>query len=424
MTKYRVPYGQGAFSFEARDLEDREVTELAPQIARTSPGDEAIAAALETPIGPRLRDLARGARSAVILVPGIDRVAAVGRYVPILLEELRAAGVPRDGMTVYLATGTHRHSGMQDLRTLLGDELARTVPCVVHDPRNETLLVDLGPTSRGTPVRLSRAVVQADVRVLTGRVIPHYFAGFGGGRKALLPGVAGTSTILANHKLTLAPEEGIAPHVGACLLEGNPVHLDMVEAARLARPTFALNMLLDTRHDIVDVLAGEPEASHEAACRRAIELHQIGVSRPFDAVVTSAGGAPYDCSFVQALKAIFDVKDLVHRDGTILWVAECPEGMAPAFLEWAKVKDLAAFERLARREYNLAAHNTVMLRELLRSARVALVSGLDAGSVRSLGVEPMTTLAEGMAWLYQRTPPGARVGFVPFANVTHGTVRP
>jgi lactate racemase len=424
MTKYRVPYGQGAFSFEARELEGREVVELAPEAVGSPLGDEAIAGALEAPIGPRLRDLARGARSAVILVPGIDRVAAVGRYVPFLLEELRAAGVPRDGTTVHLATGTHRHSGMQDLRTLLGDELARSVHCVVHDPGNEALLVDLGKTSRGTPVKLSRAVVQADVRVVTGRVIPHYFAGFGGGRKALLPGVAGTSTILANHKLTLAPEQGIATNVGPCSLEGNPVHLDMVEAARLARPTFALSMLLDTAHDIVDVLAGEPEASHEAACRRATELHQLAVSSPFDALVTSAGGAPYDCSFVQALKAIFDVKDLVRRDGTVLWIAECPEGMAPAFLEWAKIADLAAFERLARREYNLAAHNTVMLRDFLRSARVALVSSLDAGRVRSLGVEPMATLADGMAWLRARTPPGARVGFVPFANVTHGTVRP
>ena len=399
------------------------MTEVVPKATGSALGGEAIARALEAPIGPRLRELAKGARSAVILVPGIDRVAAVGRYVPLLLEELRAAGVPRDRTTVYLATGTHRHGGTDDLRALLGDELARTVPSVVHDPRNDALLDNLGQTKSWYAREAVATVVRADVKILTGRVI-HYFAGFGGGRKALLPGVAGTSTILANHKLALAPERGVADHVAPCSLHGNPVHLDMVEAARLARPTFALNMLLDVRHDIVDVLAGDPEASHEAACRRAVEHHRIAVSRPFDAVVTSAGGAPYDCSFVQALKAIFDVRDLVRPGGTVLWIAECPEGIAPAFLEWAKVADDAAFERRARDEYNLASHNTVMLRGLLRSASVAFVSGLDPSSVRSLGIEPMSSFAVESRGCADRTPPGARVAFVPFANVTHGTVRP
>ncbi len=418
-----VPYGKGGVSFEARALEDREITVLEPEaVGGSVDGDEAIRRALEAPIGPKLRDLARGARSAAVLVPGIDRVAAVGLFMPHLLAELRAAGVPLERTTVHLATGTHRHSGVHDLEALLGDALARTVPCAVHDPRDEQSLVDLGETSRGTRVKMSRAVVEADVKVLTGRVIPHYFAGFGGGRKALLPGVAGHATILANHKLTLAPEQGIAPFVGPCSLSENPVHLDMLEASRLARPTFLLNMLLDTRHDIAAVFAGDPEASHAAACRRATELHRLETAAPFDAVVTSAGGAPYDCSFVQALKALFDVRDLVRPEGAVLWVAECPEGIAPAFLEWAKMTDPAAFEREARRAYDLGAHNTVMLRAVLRSARVAFLSGLEPSLVRRLGVEPVGTLEAGLAWLCERTPKGARVAFVPYANVTHATV--
>jgi nickel-dependent lactate racemase len=420
---HRVPYGRGSASFEARDLEGREVTVLEPEaLGRSVDGDEAIRLALETPMGSRLRDLARGARSAAILVPGIDRVAAVGRFVPALLVELRAAGVPLERTTIHLATGTHHHHGMRDLRSLLGDDLVRTLPCVVHDPKDQASLVRVGETSRGTQVVLSRAVVDADVKILTGRVIPHYFAGFGGGRKALLPGVAAFATILENHKLTLAPERGIAPNVAPCSLEGNPVHLDMLEAMQLVRPTFALNMLLDTHHDIVDVLAGEPDASHAEACRRAVPLHQLRAPKPFDALITSAGGAPYDCSFVQALKAVLNVKDLVRPGGAVLWVAECPEGIAPAFLEWAKVADDAAFEREARSAYNLAAHNTVMLRGFLRSARVAFVSALDPSNVSRLGLEPMATVEAGVAWLRAQTPPGARVAVVPFANVTHGIV--
>jgi lactate racemase len=420
---HRVPYGEGELGFDARELDGREVTVLEPEARGGSvDGDEAIVRALDTPVGPPLRELARGARSAVILVPGIDRVAGVGLFVPRLLEELRTAGVPFERTTIHLATGTHVHHGERDLRALLGEELARKVPCVVHDPKDDARFTDLGVTTRGTPVKLARAVVEADIKILTGRVIPHYFAGFGGGRKALLPGVAAFATILANHKVTLAPERGVAAHVGACSLDANPVHLDMVEASRLARPTFALNMLLDTHHDIVDVVAGEPEASHAAACRRATHMHQLRVSKPFDAVVTSAGGAPYDCSFVQALKALFDVKDIVRPGGAVLWVAECPEGVLPAFLEWAKIADDAEFEREARKTYNLAAHNTVMLRDVLRSTRVAFVSGLSPDVVGRLGVRPMATLAEGLAWLRAETAPGARVAFVPFANVTHAMV--
>jgi lactate racemase len=419
----RIAYGRGFMAFEPRALDGRHVTWLETETPLSARGDDArIARALGEPMGPPLRVLARGARSAAILVPGVDRVAHVGLFVPRLLDELHAAGVPHDRTTVHLATGTHRHSGMRDLAALLGDDRARAVPCSVHDPDDEPSLVQIGQTTRGTPVTISRAVYEADVKVLTGRVIPHYFAGFGGGRKALLPGVASRRTILANHKLTLAPEKGIAPGVAPSSLDGNPVHEDMLEAMRLAGATFALHMLLDTHHDIVDVLAGDPEASHAAACERARQLHQVHASEPFDALVTSAGGAPYDCSFVQALKAIFNVRELVRPGGAVLWIAECPEGILPAFLEWAKIGDREAFERAARSAYNLAAHNTVMLRDFLGRARVALVSGLPASAVRLLGLEPMPTLEAGLGWLQRETRPDARVGIVRFANVTHGVV--
>jgi nickel-dependent lactate racemase len=419
----RIAYGHGVKPFEPRALEGRHVAWLETDTTGAARGDDSrIARALAEPMGPPLRVLARGARSAAILVPGVDRVARVGLFVPRLLDELRAAGVPLDRTTVHLATGTHRHSGMRDLAALLGDDQARILHCSVHDPDDEPSLVRIGETTRGTPVTISRAVHEADVKILTGRVIPHYFAGFGGGRKALLPGVASRSTIVANHKLTLAPERGITRGVAPSSLQGNPVHEDMLEAMRLARATFALHMLLDTHHDIVDVLAGDPEASHAAACERARQLHQVHASEPFDALVTSAGGAPYDCSFVQALKAIFNVRELVRPGGAVLWIAECPEGILPAFLEWAKIGDRETFERAARSAYNLAAHNTVMLRDFLARARVALVSRLPASAVRLLGLEPMPTLEAGVEWLRRETRTDARVGIVPFANVTHGVV--
>ena len=175
----------------------------------------------------------------------------------------------------------------------------------------------------------------ADIKVLTGRIIPHYFAGFGGGRKALLPGVAGVRTILANHRLTLDAARGWRPEVRPCSLDSNPVHLDMVDAARRVEGTFVLNTLLDTDHRVIGAVAGDLEAAHRAGCAAAEPIFRVPVSEPFDAVITSAGGAPYDCNFMQALKALFDVQEIVRPGGAILCAAECPEGMKRGFLRWA-----------------------------------------------------------------------------------------
>jgi nickel-dependent lactate racemase len=415
-------YGATSLSFRAARMAGwQQELIVAHRVSAVSSADSRVQAALERPVGTRLRELARGATSAAILVPGVDRIAAVARIVPPLLDELDAARVPAGRTTIFLATGTHVHGGSSDFELLLGPGGAKGVRREIHQPREEAPMVDLGTTSRGTPLRFARTVVEADVRILIGRVVPHYFAGFGGGRKALLPGAAGISTILANHKLTLAPTRGIAAGVAPCSLDSNPVHLDMRDGARRLGPCFAVSTLLDDRHNLVDVLAGELEASHADACRRARALHQVLVPRPFDGVITSAGGAPYDCSFVQALKALFNVSSLLRPGGALLWVADCPQGIAPAFHAWARISD-DEIETLARQRYDLGAHNTLLLRSLLRNSAVALVSGLEPGEVRNLGVQPVPTLDAGLAWLRERVGAAARVAVVPFANVTHAAV--
>lgn len=419
-----LPFGASRLPVDPALLRG-EIVRFAPTITeRPAAAELVIGRALETATSGRLRDLARGAGSAVILVPGIDRIAAVSTFVPPLLAELQEAGIPSAHTKVFLATGTHEHKGLEDLRALLGSAVAAEVECVIHDPRASQGLVDVGMTTRGTPVEFARSVMECEVKILTGRVVPHYFAGFGGGRKALLPGAAGLRTILANHRLTLAPESGVAAGVGPCALEGNPVHLDMVEAVRFARPTFCVNMLLDTKHQVVAAHAGDPEASHAAACEEALIRHQLRATEQFDGVITSAGGTPYDCNFVQALKALFDVQEIVRTGGTILCVAECPLGIGPAFLDWAALEDDSEVDRLVRERYNLAGHNTIMLRSLLRRATIGFVSRLDPDLVRRLGLHPFDSLDAGLRWLSDRLSPASRVACVPYANVTHVAYRP
>jgi len=418
-----VRYGARELCLAPSIVGRAEIIRVAPSpVASPAPAAELVRSALERPMGPRLRDVARGARSAVVLVPGIDRIAAVGDFALPVLRELDEAGVPRAGVHFYLATGTHEHKGLRDLHELVGSDVAGSVAGAVHDCRGSDF-VDVGVTSRGTRVALARRVVESEVKVLTGRAVPHYFAGFGGGRKALLPGVASHKTITENHRLTLASNgegnRGIARGVGPCAIDGNPVHLDMLEAARMAGPSFAVTTVIDEHQRVVGVFAGEPEGSHQQACAFARRVHQVLVDRPFDGIITSAGGAPYDMNFMQSIKALFNVQEGLRPGGPMLWVAECPLGVAKGFLDWAAVSDDDALERDVRAAYNLAGHNSVMLRRLARASEIGVVTAIPADLVRRLGLHPLESLEAGLSWLGERVRSGAHIAFVPFGNVTH-----
>ncbi len=418
---HTIAWGEAVHEFEGPD--DASLTRLeGPPAERGGDPREVIRRALRGPLGcPPLQELARGRRSVAVMVPGKDRVAAVADCLPVLLDELNAAGVPDEAVTAYLATGTHAKHSPADAALVLGEEAAGRIRHVQHDCSDPAGLRSVGTTSRGNEVLLNAAVLGADLKVLTGRVIPHYFAGFGGGRKALIPGVASIETIKRNHRLTLAPERGIHPCVGPCSLEGNPVHLDMVEGARMVPDTFVLNTVLDTRHALAGAFSGELEAAHAAGCAAAGRLHTVTAQAPFDAVITSAGGAPYDCNFMQALKALFDVQEVVRDGGALLCAAQCPGGMKEGFLRWAQVRPDAELESGVRARYDLTGHNSVMLRRLLRRARVALWSALPRDAVQALGLVPVRSLEEGLSWLRGEAR-GGRWGLVPFANVTYATL--
>jgi nickel-dependent lactate racemase len=246
-----------------------------------------------------------------------------------------------------------------DVAALLGEDLVTRIRCLGHDCRKEEEVVELGTTRFGTPVLINRQVLDSEVKVLTGRIVPHYFAGFSGGRKALIPGVAGFRTILANHRLTLDRQRGIHPAVGPCSLANNPVHLDMLEGARMAKPDFCLNTLLSSDHQMIGAVAGDFEIAHEEGCRLAAQWLRLTLAEPVDVLVTSAGGLPYDCNFMQALKTVFNVQDIVRPGGAILWVAECPQGINPGFLGWAALPSDTELEEAVRAKYSLTGHNSI-----------------------------------------------------------------
>jgi lactate racemase len=378
---------------------------------------------LQQPLGsPPLRQIAAGKGSAAILIPGRARRAGTREYVPALLTELNAAGIPDRQIEIFLADGTHEQHLQSDVEALLGTEIATRVRCSGHDCKREEELAELGTTRFGTSVLLNRRVLKAEVKILTGRIVPHYFAGFSGGRKALIPGVAGYRTIVANHRLTLAPQRGIHPGVRLCSLEGNPVHEDMLEGARMARPDFCLNSLLDENDRMVSVVAGDPEIAHEQGCREAEQMFHLTMPEPVDGLITSAGGLPYDCNFMQSLKAVFNVRDIVRPGGAILWVAECAGGIHPGFLQWAAIESDTELDKAVRARYLLTGHNSLMLRSLIRNADVALCSALPAEMVLRLGLHPVASIEEGVQWIRGKFPRSFTYAVAPRANAICATL--
>jgi nickel-dependent lactate racemase len=293
-----------------------------------------------------------------------------------------------------------------------------------HDCRAH--LATLGTTSRGNPVALSRTYLDADLKIATGRVTYHYFAGFTGGRKAVVPGVAGFETIVFNHRMATrtAPEVGLEPRARNGILETNPIHEDMLEAARLAPPDFTLSTVLDTRNEIVHAFGGDMEASHAAAVEQVRWNDSPAVPHPADWMFLSCGGTHCDVNAVQSLKAVINNYQAVRRGGAIVFAARCAEGMAPWLRELCGVRDRSELAACIARGELRHPHNALFLRTAVEHAHVIMITSLAADDVAALGFRKAADADEATALAAELAgPPGSTVA-VPFGNTTVVRVAP
>jgi len=328
--------------------------------------------ALANPEGsPRLAELARGARSVLVVVPDKTRASGARRYLKPALEEIERAGVrPRD-VRLITANGAHPRMSEEELVEILGAEVRERYAVVQHDSRDETSLVELGVTSRGTRVLVNSLCVESDLVVLTGSVSFHYFAGFGGGRKTLFPGLAGYSSIVANHRLTLGAGPGLHPRCAAGLLEGNPVHEDIMEAFSMLPPPFVLNTVVAPGGAVIDAFAGAHDRVFEKACRAARKYFSVEMDEPADLVIASCGGHPWDINLLQAHKGLRNAALAARDGGAVLLAAEVSQGVGSATLEKGLLqRNWRLADEAARASYVLNAHTAVAL--LQQAERVSL----------------------------------------------------
>jgi nickel-dependent lactate racemase len=363
----------------------------------------AIARVLAQPIGaPSLAELARGRRSACILICDITRPVPNRLFLRPMIETMVASGIPLDRISVLVATGLHRPNLGEELAELVGDPwVLEHVRVDNHDARDDAAHVDFGRTAtRGTPVKIDRQFVEADLRIATGLVEPHFMAGWSGGRKVIAPGVAHHETIRTFHSARFMED----PLAVQCNLVGNPLHEEQLQIVGMLGEVYGLNTVLDEDRDLVCVTFGEIIASHAAAVDFVSGATRVPVPRKFKTVVTSSAGYPLDKTYYQTIKGMVTPLDILEPGGTLIIASECSEGFgSPEFRDaQTRLVELGPDRFLATLTAKTLAEidewQTEMQLKSLRLGRVELyTSGLDAAERAITGTALVGDLESAIA---------------------------
>lgn len=284
----------------------------------------ALTAALRAPINSRpLAELVKPGDTVTIVHSDITRPAPNHLMIPALVDELEGAGIRREDITLLNGLGTHRPQTEAELRAMLGDAIVANYRCLQHDGHDDQNLVHLGQTSLGHPVRVNAHLMHADIRILTGFIEPHLFAGFSGGPKAILPAICGAESVFTNHGLEMIAH----PQATWGVCEGNPIWEEMREAALMTEPTFLLNVALNENKEITGIFAGEMLAAHQAGREFVSQRSMVTVEQPFDIIVTTNSGYPLDQSLYQSVKGMSAAASIVRQGGAIIIATRCEDGI-------------------------------------------------------------------------------------------------
>ena len=381
----------------------------APAIASE---EEEVRRALREPIGaPPLREVVHAGEKIAVITSDLTRPMPTRKVMPALLDELYAAGVKPEDITLVFALGSHRKQTDEERARLAGERAWNEIRCVDSDPDD---CVHLGTTAAGTPVDITRAVAEADRRICLGNVEYHYFAGYSGGAKAIMPGCSTRAAIQANHSRMILPE------CCAGSLDNNPLRHDIEEAGATVGIDFILNVVLSEHKEILKAVAGDATLAHREGCAFLDTLYRIELQEAADIVLVSQGGAPKDLNLYQTQKALDNAKHAVKDGGIIILIGSCREGLGEkTFEEWMTTAPTAhsLIERI-RREFRLGGHKAAAIAMVLERAEVDLVSELDDAFVRSLFLVPQPSAQAALDHAFEKLGPNARVLSMPYGGST------
>ncbi len=411
VTTIKLKYGNDyhTISVPTKNIMDIIIPEDLPGVPDQM---EEVRRALREPIeSAPLSVLAKGKENVVILCSDITRPSPSHLLVPPILEELNAAGVTDDKITVVFGLGYHRPHTEEEKKKLVGEEVYRRVKCIDHDRNN---CVYLGQSSRGTPIWVFEPVAKADLIIGTANLEFHYKAGYSGGDKALMPGVCSKETIQANHVMMIRP--GTMPGKA----DGNPMREDIEEIGRIAGVKFIVNPVLNSNKEIVKCVAGHPVKAHREGCKYIDMMYKRPIPEKADIVICCPGGHPKDINLYQAQKGFENASYAVKDGGIIILFAKCGEMLGEkTFEDWMfRATSVDDPVNWIQEEFVLGAHKAVVICLVLQKKKAYLISDIPDDITRKCFFEPAKSVEEALEKALAEMGPEAKILVMPYANST------
>lgn len=409
--KLEFGFGEGVQAVEVPDRNLLGVL-MANEVPKGLTNEAEVARALAHPIGtPRLGEIVHPGEKIAIVTSDITRPCPTWRILSALLDELYAAGCRREDIALVFALGSHRHHTQEEQRKLAGERAWAEIRCVDGDPSD---CVHMGETDCGTPVDITRIVAEADRRICLGNIEYHYFAGYSGGAKAIMPGCSTREAIQSNHRMMVREEA----HAGN--LDSNPLRQDLEQAAAICGVDFIVNVVLDEHKQIVRAVAGDLVKAHREGCKFLDQMYLKKIDRRADIVLVSQGGAPKDLNLYQTQKALDNAKHAVKPGGTIILIGSCREGLGEkVFEQWmlSAPTPESMIERIGR-DFQLGGHKAAAIAMVLKNAEIYLVSELDDDFVEKIFLKPAKSAQDALDRAFARLGPDATVLAMPYGGST------
>jgi len=409
--KLEVGFGNTPQQFEIPDANLCAVL-LPNGVEVTRKGEAAIVDALQNPIGsPKLSEIVKPGEKVVIITSDVTRPVPSYKIIPAVLGELWLAGAKPEDVTVVFALGSHRKQTPEEMKKLVGEEVYSKVKCVDSDPAD---FVHMGKTKLGTPVDITRIVAEADRRIGISNIEYHYFAGYSGGAKAIMPGVSTRAAIQNNHSRMVLPE------AAAGRLGGNPVREDIEEAMDYCPLHFIVNVVLDEHKEIINAVAGHHVKAHREGCKFLDMLYRKEISSRADIVIASQGGAPKDLNLYQTQKALDNAKHAVKKGGVIILAGSCKEGLGEEVFEEWMTNSRTAESMITRiqKDFQLGGHKAAAIALVLENSDIYLVSDMKPEFVESIFLKPFLTVQAAVDAAFAKLGKDAAVLVMPYGGST------
>jgi len=410
----QIPYGRSTLTASLAD--DLQVDFLDPAESSAAPDPLGVVSlALDSPLGEIQLSSFGGAKSIAIAVNDKTRPVPHQYLLPPLLERLEAAGIAPDAVHFIVAVGLHGPMAVEEFSSILPEAVLKRYRVISHNARDASQLVYLGETSHRTPVWVNKHFMQAEVRIVIGNIEPHQYVGFSGGVKTAAIGLGGADTIQRNHSMLTLPGSRLGEY------ETNPARQDVEEIGLKIGVHFAVNAILNQQKQIVQVLAGNPQAVMRAGIPLSRQVCQLAVPEPYDLLIVSPGGHPKDINLYQAQKGLAHAALVMRPGGTMILAAACPEGIGSQGYEtWMQgmTSNEQVLERFSREAFQVGPHKAYLIARDTANIHLVFISDLDPGKARSMLLAPGENLQKAVDLALAGLPKGSRIGILSHAAST------